>query len=154
VTIGQQVVIPKTCTFYVGNAIAAGQRLDCVLVAATTSTTQNNDALCWATWTAPASSTPTNQWVTVNFPASCGSLGAGTSWFLWQAGNFLSANPLVGAYDCPSGCTGTVNSGTFGSYYFAAAYGTYNNLTTNLASFHNSNQQAVFITSVPLNHQP
>jgi len=76
----------------------------------------------------------------------------------WLSANSTGTSPLIGEYGCPSGggCTGGINSGTFGYYTFAMGHGNYNGLTTGLESGSGSQVSkriAVFVTTVPLNHQ-
>jgi hypothetical protein len=141
-----------SCSFFQPTGtITSGAKIDCGVIPAPTPTTQSSSWLCHGTYTNP-SSQGAGAWITVSL-AGCGTLPAGTAY--WVATDSNDTHPAFpyGFWNCGSSCNGsapTVGTGTYGYRYIIATYGQYTGMGTSmLAGGNEQAAQFVSLTVVP-----
>ena len=108
---------------------------------APTPTTQSSSWLCHATYTNP-SSHGAGAWITVSL-SGCGTLPAGTAYWIATDSNDTHAGFPYGFWNCGGSCNGsapTVGTGTYGYRYISATYGQYTGMGTSMLA--GGNEQA------------
>lgn len=114
IIIGTVPVTVNTFTVVVSSGGTTGGKIDGVLLAAPTTSTQGTSAICAATITETGASGTYTQAMN-----GCGTLTAGET--LWLAVDMNDATAILGTASCT--CTGPSGSGTTQSLYTALTYG-------------------------------
>jgi sugar lactone lactonase YvrE len=124
----------SSCGFYQPTGtVTQGAKIDCGLILAPTPTTKSSSWLCHATYTNP-SSHGAGAWITVTL-SGCGTLPAGTAYWIATDSNDTHPAFPYGFWNCGSSCNGsapTVGTGTYGYRYISATYGQYTGMSTSM----------------------
>lgn len=134
----------NSCSLWVGSGGTAGDKIDCIIVAASSPTKTTATVLCHATYT--ETSTAPNGWVTLPM-TGCGTLPANTAY--WIGINTNDGGVSNGYYDCGGTCSGAAGSATYPNYYEPLNYGTYSALPTSSMTAY-TEQMSVYITATPV----
>jgi hypothetical protein len=142
----------SSCSFFQPTGtVSSGAKIDCGVILAPTPMTQASSWLCHGTYTNP-SSHGAGVWITV-FLSGCGTLPAGTAYWIATDSNDTHAAFPYGFWNCGSSCNGgapTVGTGTYGYRYISATYGQYTGMGTSmLAGGNEQASQFVSLTLVP-----
>ena len=142
-----------SCSFYQpAGTVSNGAKTDCGLVLAPTPTSQSSSWLCHATHV-NGSSVGAGAWITMAL-SGCGTLPAGTAyWIATDSNDTISGFPY-GDWNCGSTCNGsapTVGTGTYPYHFVAATYGTYSGMATAMSASGITTQASQFVglTVVP-----
>ena len=141
-----------SCSFYQPTGtVTSGAKIDCGVVLAPTPTTQSSSWLCHGTYTNP-SSHGAGAWITVSL-SGCGTLPAGTAYWIATDSNDTQPAFPYGFWNCGSSCNGSapsVGTGTYGYRYIGVTYGQYTGMGTSmLAGGNEQAAQFVSLTVVP-----
>ena len=142
----------SSCSFFQPTGtVTQGAKIDCGLILAPTPTTKSSSWLCHATYTNPGSS-GAGAWITVSL-SGCGTLPAGTGYWIATDSNDTHANFPYGFWNCASSCNGSapsVGTGTYPYRYSAATYGVYTGMSSAMTSSPGTQaSQYVSLTAVP-----
>jgi sugar lactone lactonase YvrE len=142
----------SSCSFFQPTGtVTSGAKIDCGLILAPTPTTKSSSWLCHATYTNPSNS-GTGAWITVSL-SGCGTLPAGTAYWIATDNNDTHPAFPYGFWNCGSSCNGsapTVGTGTYPYRYSTATYGVYTGMSSSMtASPGLQASQYVSLTAVP-----
>jgi sugar lactone lactonase YvrE len=142
----------NSCSFFQPTGtVTQGANIDCGLILAPTSTTKSSSWLCHATYTNPSNS-GAGAWITVTL-SGCGTLPAGTAYWIATDSNDTHPGFPYGFWNCGSSCNGsapTVGTGTYPYAYIAATYGVYTGMSSSITKSPGMQaSQYVSLTVVP-----
>ncbi len=142
----------SSCSFFQPTGtVTQGANIDCGLILAPTPTTKSSSWLCHATYTNPSNS-GAGAWITVSI-SGCGTLPAGTAYWIATDSNDTHPSFPYGFWNCGSSCNGsapTVGTGTYSYRYSAATYGVYTGMSSSMTAVAGSQaSQYVSLTAVP-----
>lgn len=142
----------SSCSFFQpAGTVTHNAKVDCGLILAPTPTTKSSSWLCHAAYTNPSSS-GAGAWITVSL-SGCGTLPAGTAYWIATDSNDTHTNFPYGFWNCGSACNGsapTVGTGTYPYRYIAATYGVYTGMSSTMTAAPGSQAaQYVSLTVVP-----
>lgn len=118
-----------------GGSVTSGKMTDCAVISAPTATTEATSALCHGTWTNPSSTATTAGTISM---AGCGTLPAGTGYWICTNTNDTSNPAPYAGWNCGGSCSTTLvpasNNGTYAGAIqtTAVSYGTLSGFSTGM----------------------